>query len=803
MATRRYIPNKYIPTVGRSGDNYPTTFRGANGFFRGRGDATYFECYGGSLDLNETLSSVALTGTISFSPSSRTVTGVSTAFLSELHLSQIIMTLAGEILSVKEITDDTHFEAFELPLLTGSGVVGHRMHVLYEVNRKRGTSLSGNVFETDRGNYLGVGSGVFRQNGSALNASFTLSKSAKIAIYDPNTGTYLIQTLGFNSTPAGIVPTASAAAASKTYADTDVNTSTDVITITAHGWTTGQAVTKTNPGTLATPFVANKTYYFIKTGTDTGKFATTLQNATAASPVAIDITAAGSGTTTVTPVSKAMPAGDYGIRIAKASTKLGVPSYGNPSENKVVTLTAGQRISIPLPAMDSAADANDPHDAWRIYGTLKNGSADIWYFARTVSAADLGTTAASTYVLEYLDGELSSLAQLISFDNEPPCDAEGIGSVAGYPVLISCQGRSTTTKTSGTSPGPSIVPFKVNNLAAAPLVRDSGQRSEVPTSPPETIIGFYMAAGRLYLLTPNSLPIAVFTADDDFPVATRPFWKTGFSNPYALCFVNGKLYGYTGAGPTRSSEDGAPGSEDQDFAGDVEEILVPWKTERVPVVYDPQNGCVCFCYGGAYKNAAGFWVSVILPLMLRSDSAETFSVPIIISSNTRDMVITGVATVGNNLEFLAGGRNGSGGMDVHTYRFDGGLNSGEAVSYYLAPQFTDGGEEKRPKKIKNPSVRGILQSGTLGIHGAGADEDIDVATLEAGNSGSKSGSIAIPDSDGVKIRESLDVEVPHLMSYTIRVDGVYDGTILDADDRPVKNRIDEIVWEESVHGARR
>lgn len=801
MATRSFQPNKYIPTSSRSGDNTLSILRGQNMFVEGRGENTIAVVYPGSLDLNETIPSGALTGTLAFSPASNIVTGTGTVFIDELHLCQMVVTLAGEILHVKELIDDTHFEAFRAPLLTGAGVAGYRMPVLYEINRKRGTSLTGNVFETDRGNFLGVGSGVFRLNGATINSSLTLSERAQIAIYDPDTGTYLIQQLGFDSTPAGIVLTAVAAAAAKTYTDAEVNTGTDQITIAAHGYETGQAVTLSTPGTFATPLVGTKTYYVIKIDANTIQFANLLQDAAAGTE--IDITAAGSGTTTVTPVTKAMVAGAYGLRFAKASTKLGVPSYGNPGENIIVTLTAGQRIKIDFPAMDSNADANDPHDAWRIYGTFATESTGVWYWVKTVSSEDLGTTAAATYYLEYLDGELTALSQLISFDNDVPCDAEYIASVTGYPVLVSCQGRGTTDRKTGTNPGPSVVPLKVNNFAAAPLVRDDGSRSEVPTSPPETILGFYLAGGRLYLLTPNSLPIAVFTETSAFPIATRPFWKTGFSNPYALCFANGNLYGIAGAGLTRSVENGAPGSEDQDFAADVDEILSTLPVERGMAAVDPANGCVCFCYGGVSQNAEGFWQSLIIPLMLRSDGSESFGLPILISSATRDMIISGVATVGNHLEFLAGGRNGSGGIDAETFRFAGGLNGGDEIDHYLAFQFTDGGEERRPKTVRDISVRGILQNGTAGVHGAYFDEEIDMAVLEAGNSGSKSGSIAIPDSDGVRIRDSLDVVVPHLAEYTIRVDGVYDGSQLDADGNPILSRVDEITWNESIVGARR
>lgn len=98
------------------------------------------------------------------------------------------------------------------------------------------------------------------------------------------------------SLPVGVVP---ATGAVHTFADTDVNTGADTITITAHGYGVGEAFTLTTGGTLPAPLVAATTYYVIVVNANTIKVATGYANALA--NVAINLTTTGAGTSTVTP----------------------------------------------------------------------------------------------------------------------------------------------------------------------------------------------------------------------------------------------------------------------------------------------------------------------------------------------------------------------------------------------------------------------------------------------------------------------------------------------------------------------
>lgn len=801
-------PNAFVPTASRSGSNQPTLFRAANGFVRGFGDNTYFECYGGSLNLAESVPPVAATGTVAFSPSSRTVTGTGTSFFNELRRGQMLITLAGEVLVVEEVLSATTFRAHESPATTESGVAVYRMPVLFEMANARGSLLSGRALEYDRGTILCVGSGTLRKNGTALTNSLSADRQAKVALYDSG-GTYTIQQLGFPSVPIGITVTSGTGPSAKTFADTDVTTGTDNINITGHGFNNGQKVAASNSGgALPSGLADNTMYYVIRVDADNIKLATSLANAVG-TPVPVDITAAsGGGTHTLTPQTKAMPGGERSIRVSKASTKLGAPSFGNPGAPIKVTITSGQIIAITFTRMDSDGDATNPHDAWRIDVSLFGGSTDQstanansgpWYYAVTVSAADLGGTSGGTYYLEYLDAELTAGAVLTSFDNDVPPRAESVAALAQVPILVSCNGKGTPDYPTADAPGSSIVPFKMSNLAAAPLVFDTGFRNEIPLSPPEVIIGSYSAAGRLYLMTANTLQIAAFTENPIAPISTRPFWKSGFKNPYALCFANDRLYGFTNS-PIRSPEDGTDASVDRSFGAFVKELTYSWHASRVFVVHDPQNECVCFVYSAAYQNEDGFWVSVVLPFMLELDA---WSPPIILSDAAKDCIVSGVATVNNQFEFLMGGRDGVGGVAVGTYRFDGGLNAGETIDWYLAFQYSDAGAEMRPKLIKYPRVTGKGKDRTLGVHGSDVGESIDVAALEAGNAGAKSGSVAIDDALQITTSERAQIAIAGLSKYTIRVDGVYDGAETDDFGFPVRDSVHEVAFDEVIQGVRR
>ena len=85
---------------------------------------------------------------------------------------------------------------------------------------------------------------------------------------------------------------------SANFTSTDVNVLSDSITITAHGFSTGDAISFTTTGTLPNPIVVATTYYVINSSEDLIQIAATYQDAIDGSP--INLTTQGSGSSIIT-----------------------------------------------------------------------------------------------------------------------------------------------------------------------------------------------------------------------------------------------------------------------------------------------------------------------------------------------------------------------------------------------------------------------------------------------------------------------------------------------------------------------
>ncbi len=129
-----------------------------------------------------------------------------------------------------------------------------------------------------------------------------------------------------------------------------------------------------------------------------------------------------------------------------------------------------------------------------------------------------------------------------------------------------------------------------------------------------------------------------------------------------------------------------------------------------------------------------------------------------------------------------------------TFAFDEEFGLG--VSWYIVPQLTDSGVETRDKRISSVSVRGKVTNASFGVFGYGALDDIDVAAIEAGNINSLTGVRILPNTTMVQQSRRFPVNVKNITNHTTRVQGTWDGT-------GERDRIDEIVYEVSVLGARR
>lgn len=123
---------------------------------------------------------------------------------------------------------------------------------------------------------------------SALNSSLTFqaNMNCEVRSFQVQTLTELLPGEGF------IVGEA------KTFVDADVNVGTDTISITAHGFATGDSVRLTTSGTLPAPLAIDTDYFIIRTNANSFQLAASLSEAFAGTNITIT-SAAGGGTHTI------------------------------------------------------------------------------------------------------------------------------------------------------------------------------------------------------------------------------------------------------------------------------------------------------------------------------------------------------------------------------------------------------------------------------------------------------------------------------------------------------------------------
>lgn len=345
--------------------------------------------------------------------------------------------------------------------------------------------------------------------------------------------------------------------------------------------------------------------------------------------------------------TKGMQGGNYSLVTARGRKETG--GYNNPSERADVTIATGDKIRITFGAMDTASGQN----MWPVWVTTFADTlgADLnylngpWHFYIEVDDT-MVSSAGGTYDIEYLDAEVEN-NEIVSFNNDAPTDSAFVEMMNAIPVWLSCQGQGWDTNPEATSPGPFIVPAKPTNIEAAPL------ELAFSSSPPETIIGAITAQGRIYLLTTNHLQIAQSTPSDVVPVIIRPFWKSGFAAPEQVVFVNGVLYGVPVSGPTKSAGDGDESIIEHDWAADVYEITRNWNPGQTLIGVDPKNAMIVLIHIADHLNDEGFWTTRMLGYGL---SQGFWVFDRLMTDDTKDRIVCGVATVGDSLEFLVSGR---------------------------------------------------------------------------------------------------------------------------------------------------
>lgn len=669
----------YRPTAPFTGTLPLSLLRVKNMILTGLDDLLYMLCYKGNLNLSETIATGALTGTLSGSISGTTITGVGSAFKTELRSGQFLF--AGtDFMVVNEVVSDTVFTIYRaLTASIAALSTGYRLPILFEIARKRGTLLQGNGHEFDKGNILATGVGTFRMSGSALNATMVLTRKPRLATYNPGAGTYAITSLG--------------------------------LTVTG-------------------------------------------------SPTAAEV---GGG-------AKNMQIGHYSIVLVPS--RIGFPGAGNPYPKAEFDITvAGNMPEVDVTGI--TPDTTNGQDAYDVYGSLstQGGIQGPWFFLETKAIAAI---AANKFTVEWEDSQIGRTGNEVDYDNDAPPEAGFIGTIVGYPIAISCNGKL------GGTPGPSIIPAKPGNIDAWPA------EWNVTSSPPEVILGIATALARLYLLTPKSLQQAQYTPSGNPqvpPVTVRPYWRVGFANAFQVCFVNQMLVGHSLMGPTRSVEGNQEVVEQTDFGGYVSSIMATWTNGHVLVEHDPDPNvnAVCFFHAADSKNNAGFWRTRVLVWGVRQ---EQWIGDVFIEDDTRDMIVCGVAQVDGHLEFLAGGRLG-GGVQVDTFRWNT-VSSGN-VNYYAAWQLTNAGAPRQDKEIGAIQVTGMFTAGDAKIYGYSQTEAISLADIEAGTN-SLSGSISLGTQASPQDLERQELNISNAALFTARVGGTWDST-------GDPDRLDKVVLE--------
>lgn len=104
----------------------------------------------------------------------------------------------------------------------------------------------------------------------------------------------------------------------KTFTDTNVNTSTSVVTVTGHGFTTGDKVRLTSTGTLPAGLATSTDYFVIVLTANTIQFASSLANALIGTFVVITDAGTAAATNTITPT--AIAGGTVGLQKSNDGT---------------------------------------------------------------------------------------------------------------------------------------------------------------------------------------------------------------------------------------------------------------------------------------------------------------------------------------------------------------------------------------------------------------------------------------------------------------------------------------------------
>lgn len=128
---------------------------------------------------------------------------------------------------------------------------------------------------------------------------------------------------------------------------------------------------------------------------------------------------------------------------------------------------------------------------------------------------------------------------------------------------------------------------------------------------------------------------------------------------------------------------------------------------------------------------------------------------------------------------------------VRTFRFDAGNRS----HYWLALQPSDSGDELRSKVLKAGRATGKLTNASFLFYKWDVGEPINATDVEFGlNAATRAQHV--PDVAHVTQSARKQVNVPNAVLHSLRIRGTWEGD-------EIKDRIDELVYEQARSGVRR
>lgn len=391
--------------------------------------------------------------------------------------------------------------------------------------------------------------------------------------------------------------------------------------------------------------------------------------------------------------TKGQPSGSYWVAVARK--RVGFRGYGNFSERAQVTITTtGNKIRVTLGAFDAAQGQT----AWVVAVNRISERAQERPGLWLVKTYDVQST---NVEFDFYDEELIEEA---TYDNDPPPKAQQAFTLGGFLGVVGCGGAPDAAGLE-TTPGAEIAAAKFNNPEAfSPFAR-------TPTDFGEVIVGIQAGELVAFVLTPNTMQVLSLTGGSVNPFAIRSAWRNGFSHQYSGVIAGEMFYGFTNQGLYRTlgRDNYAP---DDSFAAPVKSDFVGLVRERVLLGYDPTGKMLVVFWANAQQGTGGGWQTLAWSF---NTELGHWNPPAVLGDGTTDLTVTGCATVGGRLLFVA--------SDGATHQWDAG---GATQAGYLAFPFVEDAAQHQ-RTVRELKLTGNA-NGKLRVY-----KNLDVVGLRAGS----------------------------------------------------------------------